>query len=85
MYEICKAFGADYSVVKSAFVKRGTASDIYMDVNENFRGYSGPCLPKEIKALAALCKKLNLDLELFETIDKENSKFAPTVFEGMRP
>lgn len=84
MYEICKALGADYTIIKDTFIKRGTAKDIYMDVNENFRGYGGMCLPKDTKALNALVKKLNLDLELFDVIDKENNKFKMTVFEGMR-
>jgi UDPglucose 6-dehydrogenase len=84
MYEICKVLGADYTKIKDTFVKRGTAKDIYMDVNESFRGYGGVCLPKDTKALDALVKKYNLNLKLFETIDKENDKFITTVFEGMR-
>jgi UDPglucose 6-dehydrogenase len=84
MYEICKVLGADYTKVKDTFVMRGTAKDIYMDVNESFRGYGGVCLPKDTKALDALVKKYNLNLKLFETIDKENEKFTTTVFEGMR-
>ena len=84
MYEICKVLGADYTKIKDTFVMRGTAKDIYMDVNESFRGYGGVCLPKDTKALDALVKKYGLDLKLFETIDKENDKFTTTVFEGMR-
>ena len=84
MYEICKALGADYTKVKDTFVKRGTAKDIYMDVNESFRGYGGACLPKDTKAIDALVKKLDLNLLLFETIDKENNKFVSTLFDGMR-
>ena len=84
MYEICKALGADYTKVKDTFVLRGTAKDIYMDVNESFRGYGGVCLPKDTKAIDALVKKLGLNLNLFETIDKENAKFITTVFSGMR-
>jgi UDPglucose 6-dehydrogenase len=43
------------------------------------------CLPKDTKALANLSRKLNLDLDLFACIDRENNKFKTTVFEGMRP
>ena len=49
-----------------------------------FRSYAGMCLPKDTKALDCFIKELNLDLKLFETIDKENSKFKKTVFDGMR-
>ena len=50
--------------VKDTFVKRGTAKDIYMDVNESFRGYGGACLPKDTRAIDALVKKLGLNLLL---------------------
>lgn len=84
MYEVAKSVGADYSKIKDAFVKRGTAVDLYLDVNDNFRGFGGMCLPKDTAALAAFVKELNLDMKLFETIIEENKKFRVTVFEGMR-
>lgn len=82
-YEICNVMNSDYNTIKEAYLMRNT-KDMYLDVNENFRGYAGVCLPKDTKAMAALCEKLNLDLKLFEVIDKENSKFKKTVFENMR-
>jgi UDPglucose 6-dehydrogenase len=84
MYEICKFVEADYTKIKDAFIKRGTTKDMYLDVNENFRGYGGVCLPKDTAALASFVKELNLDMKLFETIDNENKKFKTTVFNGMR-
>lgn len=84
MYEICKSCGADYDVVKNAFIMRETATDLYMDANDNFRGYSGPCLPKDTNALRALIKEKGMDYQLFEAIAHDNSKFTATVPEGMR-
>ena len=84
VYEICQKLNVNYSDIKNAFIKRGTTKDIYLDVNDNFRGYAGMCLPKDTKALDYLVKELGLDLELFYIIDKENNKFTKTVFEGMR-
>ena len=84
VYEICQKLNVNYSDIKNAFIKRGTTKDIYLDVNDNFRGYAGMCLPKDTKALDSLVKELGLDLELFYIIDKENNKFTKTVFEGMR-
>jgi UDP-glucose 6-dehydrogenase len=84
MYEVAEAIGADYSKIKNAFIKRGTATDMYLDVNDNFRGYGGVCLPKDTLAMASFVKELKLDMKLFETIDGENKKFKTTVFDGMR-
>lgn len=84
MYEICKYLNVDYTIIKDSFIKRGTTKDVYLDVNDNFRGYAGVCLPKDTKALDFFIKSQNLDLKLFETIDNENNKFKKTVFNGMR-
>ena len=84
MYEVSKSVNADYSKIKNAFLKHSKIPDIYLDVNDNFRGYAGTCLPKDVKAIAHLCKDKNLDLTLFSVLDSENEKFKKTVFKGMR-
>lgn len=83
MYEVATRLNADYSKIKNAYILRDT-QNMYLDVNENFRGYGGVCLPKDTKAMASLCNKLGLDLKLFETIDSENNKFKTTVYDNMR-
>lgn len=82
MYEVCKAAGVDYSEVKNAIVQRDHITDIYLDCNENFRGFGGMCLPKDTKALAYLAKDLNVSF--FDMLLEENSKYKTTVYEGMR-
>lgn len=84
-FEVCKVLGANFTKLKDAYMLLGYASDHYMDVNENFRGYGGMCLPKDTKAMAALCKKHSLQLTFFDAIDAENAKFKTTVLPGMRP
>ena len=83
-FEICKNLGADYKKVKDAYVKRGMAKDVYLDVNDNWRGYAGMCLPKDVNAMKSLVSELGLDLDLFKFLDNENQKFEPTVPKGMR-
>lgn len=83
-YEVCKATGADYSKIKQALVHRDTIDDVYLDCNENMRGFAGVCLPKDTAAFAQFVKKLGLDLKLFELITEENKKFKKTIFDGMR-
>jgi UDP-glucose 6-dehydrogenase len=84
MYEICEKLNCDYTIIKNTYIKTGKAIDMYLDVTESLRGYGGMCLPKDTKALASLIDRLGLDLELIKTIDKDNSKFKTTVFNGMR-
>jgi len=84
MYEICQRLGADYDLIKDTYLIRGTASPDYLDCSENIRGYGGMCLPKDVRAMDALIKKLNLPLELFEAVDHDNGQFRVTVFPGMR-
>ena len=85
MYEICQRSGSDYTKIKNTYLIRGTASADYLDCNDRMRGYGGMCLPKDGKALDALMKKYDLDLELFAAVDHDNQRFKRTVFAGMRP
>ena len=47
-FEVCKKVGADYSKVKDAIVKRDHIEDIYLDCNENFRGFGGMCITPDV-------------------------------------
>jgi UDPglucose 6-dehydrogenase len=84
MYEICEKLNCDYTTIKNSYIKTGKAIDMYLDVSDGLRGYGGMCLPKDTKALAKLIEKLNLNLDLISSIDRDNSKFKRTVFNGMR-
>jgi UDP-glucose 6-dehydrogenase len=57
---------------------------MYLDVNEDLRGYGGMCLPKDTRAIIQLMKDLNLDFNFFKTMDIDNKKIKTTVFSGMR-
>jgi UDPglucose 6-dehydrogenase len=84
MYEVCKAMNVNYTDVKNAIVQRDHITDIYLDCNDNFRGFGGMCLPKDTKAIAYLAKELCPNVNFFETILSENAKYKTTVFAGMR-
>ena len=83
-FEVCNHLGADYQKIKDAYILRGMAKNIYLDVNDNWRGYAGMCLPKDVNAMKSLVNTLGLDVNLFKFLDEENQKFKPTVPEGMR-
>jgi UDPglucose 6-dehydrogenase len=75
MYDVAEAVGADYEKIKETYLLRGQSVGPYLSVKGYSRGYDGACLPKDTKALAAFVHELGLDIELFSTIDSENTKF----------
>lgn len=83
-YDVCAAIGADYTKVKNALVERDHIFDRYLDCNENFRGFGGVCLPKDLEALIALGKEHGIDVSFFESIKTQNKKYRVTVPDGMR-
>ena len=85
MFELSNKLNSDYNKILSAFLLRKTASPDYLNCGPDLRGYGGMCLPKDIEAMAHLCKKLGLPFNLFETINHDNNQIKKTVFPGMRP
>ena len=83
-YEICKKLNADYTTIKNCLLMTTKLPNLYLDVNDSFRGYGGVCLPKDTDAMNSLVHELDLNLKLFDTISSENKKFKTTVFDGMR-
>ena len=83
-FEISNKLNCDYDVIKSTFLKTGKCVDLYLDVNNNLRGYAGMCLPKDTLALNELIKELNLDFTMFDSIISDNEKLKKTVFKNMR-
>ena len=84
MFELCEKFDCDYTAIKDAYVKTGKTNDLYLDVNNNLRGYGGMCLPKDVSAINHLFEKLDLDYTLLQSVQQDNHKFKKTVFNGMR-
>jgi len=81
-YEACKLKGANYTNIKNAVIERKHINNNYLECNDNFRGFGGMCLPKDVAAMANLMKDTNVNF--FENLLQENKKYKITVFEGMR-
>jgi len=83
-YEVCLHLGADYTAIKNALVNRTHITNSYLQCNENFRGFGGVCLPKDTLAIATLVQEAGLDVDFFQMLLDENSKYQVTVYDGMR-
>lgn len=84
MYDICNKLGQGYTDVKEAVLLSTGLPDIYLDVNENMRGYSSICWNKDIPALLAMCDELGLEVPLLRQIPASNSNYRKTPFSGTR-
>lgn len=75
-YEVCDQLGADYqAVLKAATTRPSIGHGYYLQCNDHQRGFSGKCLPKDLVAFSTLTKQLNLNLNLFDAIINDNTKF----------
>jgi UDPglucose 6-dehydrogenase len=83
-YEICKALDVNYTNVKNAVVNRTHIVDKYLECNNKLRGFGGVCLPKDLRAIDALVRDLDLDIDFFDMLEEENAKYKTTVYKGMR-
>ncbi len=81
-YEICKSKNVNYFNVKNAAVNIKHIPDYYLDCNENFRGFAGMCLPKDVSELAVL--EQGTVSRFFTDLLEENEKYKKSVYPGMR-
>lgn len=84
IYDLCEKLGGiDYNVVKECAAQDKRIGSSHFDVfTDGYRGYGGPCLPKDTKAFIQYAKKLEVDLGLLKTVDEINTKLLqnnPTI------
>lgn len=75
IYDICKKLGdVNYNIVKECLVQDKRIGNSHFDIfHEGYRGYSGGCFPKDVKAFLQLAKKLDVNVDLIRVADKINS------------
>lgn len=81
-YDVAKAAGADYQKIRNAITKHRVVPPVYLDCNENMRGFGGACLPKDTSAFAQFAKKMlgsDWGLSLFDGIVEINKRYKQTV------
>lgn len=81
---VCEKMGVNYTNVKNAITNREHINDIYLDSNENFKGWAGPCFPVNSKVFQYFIEKNNINVDFFKMLISENEKYKKTVPIGMR-
>lgn len=83
-FEISQNLDINYDVVLDCAISRNSYNKEYLRVNDDLRGFAGPCLPKDTKAIASFCEKNSINTDIFKAILKDNDNRKKTVLEGMR-
>lgn len=77
IYDICKSNGINYEQVKWIVGHDTRIGQSHMDVmDEEYRGFGGKCLPKDLKALIQFAEKNKVDVELLKMVNYINSQYV---------
>lgn len=71
-YDVCKAAGVEYAVVKNTVALRSSIGPHYLDCSEYFKGFGGSCLPKDTAAFAHYVRTLGVHAPMFQRIVDDN-------------
>ena len=76
IYEICDKYNVKYNDLKDLFKLDNRIGESHIDVpGIHGRGFSGKCLPKELKGLKELQKELNIPNDVISNILSRNDHF----------
>lgn len=74
MFDLCARLGIDYDLVKDCAAADPRIGTSHLKVQQDgYRGYSGSCFPKDMRALIQLGDQLGVDLELLKTCERLNA------------
>ena len=83
-YELAQSLGADYNTVKKGLLKTSEIPNMYLDVTPKFKGFAGPCLPKDLAAMISLAESKGVNVRILKALKELNESLKPSVFPGMR-
>ena len=73
---LCDSLGVDYGNVLKGYLKENVSEDKYLKYSPEFKGYGGACLPKDVNALAKFIENNTLNIDTFNFLKQENSKYC---------
>lgn len=75
IYDVCQRLGANYDNVRAGFTMDKRINDSHFGIfNDGYRGYSGACLPKDMKTFIQFAHEIGIDLKLHKVVDRINTQ-----------
>jgi len=74
IFDVCQALGADYEVVKAAWLADGRIGNSHHQIpgHDGDRGFGGTCFPKDLKAFVAWAGKNGLPVRTLSAAQEVN-------------
>lgn len=73
-YNIARAFGVDYTIIREAFLMDPRMSRYFTFVYPDKRGFEGKCLPKDINAIVKASEAAGYTPEFIKDVLKNNDR-----------
>ena len=81
IYDLCKAVGMDYDVIREGLVADSRIGNSHTQVPgiDNDRGFGGTCFPKDLNSLIVQMESHNLNADMFKEIWKYNQEIRTII------
>ena len=81
IYDLCKAVGMDYEVIREGLVADSRIGNSHTQVPgiDNDRGFGGTCFPKDLNSLIVQMESHNLNADMFKEIWKYNQEIRTVI------
>lgn len=75
IYDLCQVLGINYNLVKEVAGYDPRIGHSHFNIfQDGYRGYNGPCLPKDVKTLIRFAISHKVNLPLLKEMDRINSE-----------
>lgn len=82
--DLAESMDTNYDTILSSICDLNGISDSYLKSSKAFKGFGGPCLPKDTAALAQIANQLGLRSNVWDFCIRENEKWDTTLIDGLR-
>jgi len=70
-YDLCKVLGVNYNIVREGWLLDNRVGRMHTSIFDT-KGFSGKCIPKDLKSISTFARRMNSPLTLIETALKYN-------------
>lgn len=75
IYDLCQKIRINYEIVKECAAADPRIGSSHLNIfHDGYRGYGGPCIPKDVKSFIQFTEKIGVESRLFKALEKINKE-----------